>query len=81
LSGENDKICGKQIPLCLGLFIEEKEEGTLRFDNRVTKVQNLHACFFSGGGLQTTTFNAVPGSVLGLRNSAEIGQLLIADRV
>jgi hypothetical protein len=50
LSGENDKICGNQIPICLGLFIAEKEKGRLRFKNRVTKVQNLHACFVSGGG-------------------------------
>jgi hypothetical protein len=42
LSGENDKFFWKTNP---SLF----EEGRLRFENRVTKVQNLHACFVSWG--------------------------------
>lgn len=64
--------------VCL-LRRKKKEHCALTTVSQKFKICTL--VFSLGGGVQTTTFNAVPGSVLGLRNSAEIGQLLIADRV
>lgn len=59
--------------VCL-LLTKQKEDCALKTVSQKFKIRTL--VFSLGGAVQTTTFNAVPGSVLGLRNSAEIGQFL-----